>query len=340
MTRNLSNHPDPLALRPPPPARRDSEASALRFLRHRWMLDWASPWEYTAHAVNREIFHARSEFQDIEIVETEGYGRCLLLDGEVQSFEADEHIYHESLVHPALLFHENPRRVLVIGGGEGATLREVLRHRSIEQAVMVDLDPQMIAAAREHLLSFHAGSFDDPRVRLEFGDGRGYVEQYRDQFDAIVIDVTNPMAGGPSFRLFTVEFSQAVRERLNPGGIVVLQSDAVTPHGLESASTIYQTVRAVWSQAFGSAVFLPAYTTDWSFTVAGEELRLPLDLSPDEIDRRIEARLSSALRFYDGTTHHRLFHLPRYVRDAFAIPRTISRDSAPMQETYPGFMSK
>ncbi len=302
------------------------------------MIDWASPWEYTAHAVRREIYHARSEFQDIEIVETEGYGRCLLLDGEVQSFEADEHIYHESLVQPAMLLHAGPRDVLVIGGGEGATLREVLRHRSVERATMVDLDPQMIAAAREHLPSFHAGSFDDPRVQLECGDGRAFVESCRNQFDVVVIDVTNPMAGGPSFRLFTVEFYRAVRERLRPGGIVVLQSDAVTLHGLDSAATIHHTVRAVWPHVATYAVFLPAYTTDWSFTLGGTELP-PLDSPPRAIDERITSRSVAGLHFYDGTSHHRLFHLPRYVRDAFAASTAISRDSAPMTETFPGFKS-
>jgi spermidine synthase len=283
------------------------------------MFDWASPWEYTAHAVKREIFHARSEFQDIEIVETEGYGRCLLLDGEVQSFEADEHIYHESLVHPALVLHDHPRRVLVIGGGEGATLREVLRHRSVEQAIMIDLDPQMIAAAREHLPSFHAGSFDDPRVRLEFGDGRAFVERCVDHFDAIIIDVTNPMAGGPSFRLFTAEFYVAVGKRLNPGGVVVLQSDAVTLHGLESAATIH--------------------TTDWSFTLAGAELHPPLNLTPQTIDERIKHRSLAGLRFYDGITHHRLFHLPRYVRDAISASNRVSRDDRPLEESFPGLTS-
>ena len=317
----------------------DASLSALRLVRHRWMFDWASPWEYTAHAVRREIYHARSEFQDIEIVETEGYGRCLLLDGEVQSFEADEHIYHESLVHPAMLLHSGPRRVLVIGGGEGATLREVLRHASVEEAVMVDLDRQLIAAAREHLPTFHQGSFDDPRVRLEFGDGRAFVERRRDQFDAIIIDVTNPMEGGPSFRLFTVEFYHAVRERLRPGGIVVLQSDAVTLHGLDSAATIHHTVLAVWPHVYTYAVFLPAYTTDWSFTLAGSEIPAPPDLAPRAVDELINSRFVNGLRFYDGITHNRLFHLPRYVRDAFAAARAISRDSAPIAESFPGFKS-
>ena len=95
--------------------------------RHRWLYDWSSPWEFAAHALLGEVLHVQSEFQQIEILQTEYYGRCLVLDGEVQSYEADEHIYHESLVHPALLLHGDPRKVLVIGGGEGATLREVLR---------------------------------------------------------------------------------------------------------------------------------------------------------------------------------------------------------------------
>jgi spermidine synthase len=323
--------------RPVPLATLNAQLSTLNVPRHRWMFDWASPWEYTAHAVRREIYHRRSEFQDIEIVETEGYGRCLLLDGEVQSFEADEHMYHESLVHPAMLLHPQPRRVLVIGGGEGATLRELLRYRSVEQALMVDLDPQVVAATREHLPSFHAGSFDDPRVRLEFGDGRAFVERSRDEFDVIVVDVTNPMAGGASWRLFTVQFYEAVRQRLATGGIVALQSDSVSLHGLESAATIHQTVRAVWPRVFTSAVFLPAYTTDWSFTLAGRELTDPLAVAEDQIDERIRNRLNSVLRFYDGTTHHRLFRLPRYVREASVCNRNISRDAAPIVEVYPGF---
>ncbi len=300
------------------------------------MLDWASPWEYTAHAVRREIYHARSEFQEIEIVETEGYGRCLVLDGEVQSFEWDEYIYHESLVQPALVLHPDPRRVLVIGGGEGATLREVLRHRSVEDVVMVDLDAQVIAAAREHLPGFHAGAFDDPRVRLRFGDGRAFLETSRDQFDAVFIDVTNPMADGPSFRLFTVEFYQAVRERLAPQGVVVIQSDAVTLHGLDSAATIHRTIRAVWPHVFAYAVFLPAYTTDWSFTLAASTPIDPLALRADEVNDRIASRRIDGLRFYDGTTHERIFRLPRYVRDAFERDGALSRDSTPIRESFPG----
>jgi spermidine synthase len=303
------------------------------------MLDWANPWEYTAHALHREVYHSRSDFQDIEIVETEGYGRCLLLDGEVQSFEADEHIYHESLVHPALLLHPNPRQILVIGGGEGATLREVLRHKAVEQVVMVDLDEKLIAAARQHLPTFHQGAFDDPRVCLRFGDGRQFVETSTDQFDAAIVDVTNPMQGGPSFRLFTVEFYRALQQRVGHNGIVTLQSGAVTLHGLDSAATIHHTAHAAWPNVFASAVFLPAYTTDWSFTVCSAEPVDPVALRPAEIDERIQSRLHTPLRFYDGITHQRLFHLPRYVRDFFAAHARISSDAEPLSESFPGLMA-
>jgi len=307
--------------------------------RHRWMYDWASPWEYTAHAVRREIHHAASAFQEIEIVETEGWGRCLLLDGEVQSFEVDEYVYHESLVHPAMLLvpDPGPRSVLVIGGGEGATLREVLRHPGVEQVTMVDLDRELIAAARVHLPRFHAGSFDDPRVRLEFGDGRAFVEQSRAAFDVIVIDVTNPMEGGPSYRLFTVEFYRAVAERLRDGGIVALQSDAVTLGGMGSAATIHHTVRAVWPNVCSYAVFLPAYATEWSFTIAGSRVPSPVEWTPAAVAERLARRSVTGLRYYDGVTHRRMFHLPAYVRQALGQPSTVSRDDQPLIERFPGW---
>jgi spermidine synthase len=145
------------------------------------------------------------------------------------------------------------------------------------------------------------------------------------------------MADGPSYRLFTVEFYSLVRERLNPHGVVVLQSDGVSLHNLESAATMHATVRAVWPLIHSSVVFLPAYTTDWSFTLAGlDGNAAPLGQSPESLDERVESRLLTALRFYDGITHHRLFRLPRYVRDAFAVARSVNRDAQPMQQSFPG----
>ncbi len=320
---------------PPPPDMKDwarRAAEAFKYIGqtwgpHRWLHDWASPWEYTAHAIRRQICRERSEFQEIDILETEAYGRCLVLDGEVQSYEADEHIYHECLVHPAFLLHPGPKRVLVVGGGEGATIREVLKHRSVERVIMAELDPQVVEACRRYLPGFHAGAFDHPAVRFHFGDGRAYVENCTEQFDAVVLDLTNPIGDSLSARLFTVEFYEKVRGILNPGGVVVVQSDAVSLYGLTSFATIYRTIREVFPTVHVGATYMPSFTTDWSFTIAGDEsLRSPLSLSVEEVDRLLAERLTEPTRFYDGFAHQRMFYLPRYVREAMQSLGRVRRD--------------
>ena len=111
-------------------------------------------------------------YQDVELVETEPFGVCLVLDGKIQSAESDEFIYHESLVHPALISHPRPESVCIAGGGEGSTAREVLRHSSVKRLVMVDLDEELVGICRKHLTGFHQGAFDDPRLKVHFDDIR------------------------------------------------------------------------------------------------------------------------------------------------------------------------
>jgi len=295
---------------------------------HRWLHDWASPWEYTAHAIRRQICRERSDYQEIDILETEAYGKCLVLDGEVQSYEADEHIYHECLVHPAFLLHPGPRQVLVVGGGEGATVREVLKHRSVQRVIMAELDPQVVEACRRHLPGFHAGAFDHPAVRFHFGDGRAYVENCSEKFDAVILDLTNPIGDSLSARLFTVEFYGLVQRVLNPRGVVVVQSDAVSLYGLTSFATIYRTIREVFPRVYVGATYMPSFTTDWSFTIAGDgDLRDPLTFSVSEVDELLRERLVAPTRFYDGYAHQRMFYLPRYVREAMRSMGTVRRDA-------------
>lgn len=302
-----------------------------------WMFDWFSPHEFTAHACTRMIHQEKSPFQEIRILQTRDYGRCLVLSGEVQSYEADEFIYHEALVHPALLLHPGPRRVLVVGGGEGATLREVLRHASVDEAVMVDLDPRVVEAARAHLDTFHAGAFEDPRTRLEFGDGRAFMERDGPDYDAVFVDINNPLEESPSRRLFTREFYAAVRRRLAPGGVVVLQAGAATPLSLACPGTLVQTLRSVLPRVHVGLAYIPSFTANWTFILGGEDIQAPLDLSVEEVDQCLEARLTSGLRFYDGPTHQRMFLLPRYVREGLEEARPISTDDRPLVERYPGY---
>jgi spermidine synthase len=267
-------------------------------------------------AIERSIVSKRTAFQSLAISDTEAFGRALFLDDKIQSAERDEHVYHESLVHPALIAHPEPRRVYIAGGGEGATLREVLRHPSVERAVMVDIDGEAIDFVKQHMGAWHRGAFDDPRTELVIGDARAHLERSDERYDAIVVDVTDPIAGGPSYLLFTAEFYRLAAARLNPGGILALQAESTAAPLLLGHAAIVHTLAIAFPIARGYAAFVPSFGEPWGFAVASRELD-PAGLSPDEIDRRTRAR-SLELRHYDGETHRHMFALPRGVRDAIA----------------------
>ena len=139
-----------------------------------------------------QVYHrGKSEFQEIEVVQTTPFGRLLVTDGLMQSSECDEVVYHEALVHPAMTLHENPKRVFIAGGGEGATMREVLRHPSVEECVMVDIDGILVEQCREHCPFYNDNAYDDPRAKLVIGDAKKGLEDYPEgSFDVIVMDLS------------------------------------------------------------------------------------------------------------------------------------------------------
>jgi spermidine synthase len=172
--------------------------------------------------VERYVYRGRTRFQEAIIFESPLFGRVLVLDGIVQTTERDEFIYHEMITHVALMAHGAVRDVLIIGGGDGGTLEEVLKHRSVARATMVELDPGVVDLARKYLPGISRGAFDDPRSELIFSDGVKFVADTAQQFDVIIVDSTDPF--GPGEVLFTQSFSADCRARLRPGGIVVAQS--------------------------------------------------------------------------------------------------------------------
>ena len=144
----------------------------------------------------------------MEIMETASYGKVLVLDARIQSSVADDFIYHEVLVHPVMMLHPRPESVLVIGGGEGATLREILKYGSVKRAVMVDIDQEVVEACKIHLPELHQGAFEDPRVAVLHEDARGWLESTSERFDVAIVDLTEPLEAGPACLLFTREFYQ------------------------------------------------------------------------------------------------------------------------------------
>lgn len=294
-----------------------------------WFSDHISPDLTVLHSIRDRIYSGRSEFQSVEIISTGSFGICLILDGKIQSSEADEFIYHEALVHPAMLTHPRPERVLIAGGGEGATLREVLAHRTVKKAVMVDIDREVVSLCRRFLPSWHQNSFDDPRTELHFADARKYLEKSSDQFDVIIIDLVDPLEEGPARLLYTREFYQIVKQKLGSTGIMSVQAEPSEWGNLDNFTAIVNTLGNVFSIARPYQVHIPSFFGLWGFVAASQGLD-PSQLTPGEIDTRISSRISKKLESYDGLTHRAMFTIPKHIRQRLAVTKKIITDEQPI----------
>ncbi|HUY93070.1 MAG TPA: fused MFS/spermidine synthase [Pirellulales bacterium] len=266
------------------PLQPSDSGAALMFV------DESDAFDRHSYCLSRVIYSGKTAFQNVLIAETYSFGRILALDGALQSASEDEAIYHELLVQPALLAHSEPRDVLIIGGGEGATLREALAHRSVRSATMVDLDREVVELCREHLASWHQGAFDDPRVRLVYDDGRKFVTDCDVQYDVVIIDVVDMLDNGPAQSLYTQQFYELLKQRLRPGGIVVVQGMEFSFLHDKPHAALSRTLKAVFAEVHGYQVFVPSFLASWGFLVASDWF------SPDswpaaECDRSIAARL-------------------------------------------------
>ncbi len=282
-----------------------------------WIHEYITPWDIYSHGVARTLAYKRTAFQEMYIVETGAYGKALVLDGKWQSCTGDEYLYHEPLVHPAMLLHGEPRRVLILGGGEGATAREVLRWKCVEQAVMVDIDGEVVEACRAHLPEMHQGAFDDPRLEVHIGDALDYLDQTRTAFDVVISDLSDPIEEGPSFKLFTREYFEKVRSVLAPGGTFVVQAGPVSPLEMHLHCRLACTLRAVYAHTASLSSYVPTYAAPWSFIIAGQA---PIDTrpNPETIDGLLAARTTGGLRMFDGVALLGLLNLPKDLRTAIA----------------------
>ena len=294
-----------------------------------WFAESVSPDLAVLLRLRGVLFSGATAYQQVEVLDSAVFGRSLVLDGKTQSTESDEFIYHESLVHPAMLWHPGPKSVFIGGGGEGGTLREALAHRSVESVTMIDLDREVVELCREHLPNHHRGSFDDPRLTLLHQDARGYLRSEGDGFDVMIMDLVDPMEEGPAYLLYTDEFYRIAKARLNPGGVLVTQSGpAGLPNHRECFTTIYHTLSEVFAHAAAAQVHVPAFQTLWGFTIASDS---PLPHTTDaELDSAIARRVNKELQHYDGETHRGMFALPKFLRDGIAAETRINRDDAPV----------
>jgi spermidine synthase len=276
----------------------------------------------------REVATFRSKFQDVRLVESKTFGLVLLLDGKIQSTQVDEFIYHEALVHPAMLSHPDPRSVYIAGGGEGATLREVLRHDSVQEAVMVDLDDEVVGICREYMPSWHQGAFDDARARLLFEDARAVLEREDRTYDVIICDLSEPVDDGPSYMLFTQEFYRLCSQRLNPGGVLVTQSGCPSFVYSVSFHSVTTTLERVFANVSPYLAFIPSFASNWGFTLAGDSPVLPT-MDPALLSERMEP-IQGQLKYLDPHFLPSLFSIPKHLKENKEEVGRIIRDGEPL----------
>jgi spermidine synthase len=253
----------------------------------------------------------------LAIYDTPHYGRIFRLDGCNMTSEREEFIYHENLVHPALTAHSAPRRVLIIGGGDGGAAEEALKHPSVEQVTLCAADPEVIAIAKEHFFAVHRGAFDNPKLRVLIGDGLKLVRETHERFDLIALDLDDPV--GPAAPLYSAEFFQQCRMALAPGGALALHIGAPVARP-ERVAELAQRLNGIFRIVRPYTMYVPLYGAQWTMVVCSDKLD-PKSLTADEIDRRIEQRKLQDLRFYNGETHEGVFALPNFIRDLVNPPR-------------------
>ena len=253
----------------------------------------------------------QTPFQLLEVYDTPELGRIFRLDGFNMTSERDEFFYHENLVHPAAAAHPDPRRALVIGGGDGGSSEELLKHSTLEQVHMAELDPEVIAISRARFAKVHRGVFDNPRLKVTVGDGLAYLRTTETRYDLVCMDLTDPV--GPSVELYSPATFALARRAMAPGAAITLHIGSPFSHPERVRSTLAN-LRQVFPLVTTYFVHIPIYGSIWGFACGSDTLD-PRRVAPQEIDRRLAARGVGDLQYYNGEVHPALFALPNYIRE-------------------------
>lgn len=319
LDRAMPGRAAPHVCAPTPPLPEDQGAPAPDRADAIWLEE--SPLEPAGQRlrVRRTIHRAPSRYQDIWIFENEAFGRVLALDGLVQVSEQDEFIYHEMMAHVPMFAHGGARHVLIVGGGDGGVLREVLKHASVQRAVMVEIDREVIDLCRAHLPSVSAGAFSDPRAEVIVADGLEFLRRTQDTFDVILVDAPDPVGSGRT--LFSTAFLAACRARLRPGGILVAQGGVGFLQAKQIRRTAFR-LRELLGDVAAYTASVPSYYGGamvfvWAAETAHKRL-VPEDM--------LAARFAGAgvkTRCYTPALHAAAFVLPRHLAEMLRLESSL-----------------
>ena len=361
----------------------DNERSKAAFL----FREAIYPEVYIEMELKQIMASTTSDFQQVSVIET-SFGKTLVTDGKTQSSQVDEHVYHESLVHPSLIRiglenHGNsysssiqttetsskeeevgPKRVFIGGGGELATAREVLRHKSVKEIVMVDIDEVVLEVCKKYLPEWGGeGVASNPRLNLIIGDAYQYLLNCQDKFDVIIMDISDPIEAGPGIMLYTKEFYQHTKTLLNDNGVFVTQAGTAEPINMQNVEPgcdedmtclvpITNTLNEVFDCVLPYSSNIPSFGCDWGFVMAFDSSQAQkhvdelVNLNIKTIDEAISSRIgridgfdsetndesvtggNDILKFYDGESHRRMFSIPKPLRMKLRMDKRImTRDN-------------
>ena len=254
--------------------------------------------------IKRTLHTEKTEFQQLDMIETEEFGNMLVLDGMVMTTERDEFVYHEMVAHVPLFTHPNPKHVLVVGGGDGGVIREVLKHPSVEKATLVEIDGKVVEYSKKYLPTI-AGALDDERVDVQIADGFMHIAQSEAEYDVIMVDSTEPV--GPAVKLFEKGFYEGISKALKEDGVFVAQTDNPW-FQQELIRTVYKDISEIFPITRVYTANIPTYPSGlWTFTI-GSKRHDPLEVS-DERFHEIDSK------YYTKEIHTAAFALPKFVDD-------------------------
>lgn len=268
-----------------------------------WITERQTPDLSLSIKVKEILFRKRSPFQEILMVDSYQFGKVLFLEGTFQTTEKDEFFYHEMITHVPLFSHPKPEEILVIGGGDGGTLREILKHRSIKEAVLVEIDKDVVEVSKR-FLPFYNAFQDERRFRIEIGDGIKYVADHTNKFDVIIVDSTDPV--GPAEGLFSKEFYENCYRALKADGILVAQSESPFLH-TAFIKEIKNTIDKIFPISMVYTTPVPTYPSGyWSFTTGSKVYNPSIPQREPDFETR----------YYTPEIHRASFVLPKFMKDA------------------------
>ncbi len=269
-----------------------------------WYTEYQTPNVGITCKTVQTLHTERTKYQELALIETAQFGKMLVLDGTVQTTTKDEFVYHEMITHIPLFTHKNPKSVLVIGGGDGGSIREILKHPSVEKAVLVEIDEQVVDVCKKYLPEISC-ALSSPRAQVVIGDGIKYVAEHKNEFDILLVDSTDPV--GPAVGLFQRSFYKAVHNALKEDGIFVAQTESPFFQG-DLIKSVYKDVSSVFSIARLYTCAIPTYPSGfWSFTMGSKKY------DPLKTDTSKIPELDT--KYYSSEIHKASFALPKFARD-------------------------